>query len=631
MFSCRQRHFIEDLTVQKMTQMGCWESGKREIGTQFFEVFNHSNFGTPVRNGASPLIDQISSLTASPKSIPGRSLKENAYLRLIQLKAWLTLQPTSQCLARGVMPMGGAFERDFEASFYFAGAHAPGRGESLTPVRLRHYALLQRSDAQAACRDEWRASSDPATQAPEQASRMGNREKPQDAGHESETQSLGEMCHAESRKALERARESVAGGDSSNMRVLACHPPLVAERGAGCRVWDVDGNEYIDMNLGYGPLLFGHRPGFLIDAVVKQVKEKGSHLGFPQELNYLAGEKVKRLFPSMERLRFANSGTEAAASAVRLARACTGRPNLLLFEGHYHGWSDALFHKYHASEEELGSRNPAAALAGTIGMNGAPHHAYVTGWNDAERLADALEELKGTVAAVVMEPVMGNAGVIEPEPGYLAAARELTRKHGALLVFDEVITGMRVAAGGAQQRYGIVPDLTVISKALGGGYPVAAFGGRADLMEEIGSGRMFHGGVYAGNAMVLAAANAVLSKVLKEKEEIYPALEARAGQLADGLRGMFARRGVGHVVQRVGAMLGLALTQGVEKRPRNYREMARVSDGEAYMRFQRELLARGVYVHPNHFEPMYLSTEHSQGDVDEVLGRIEDTLRHARS
>jgi glutamate-1-semialdehyde 2,1-aminomutase len=441
-----------------------------------------------------------------------------------------------------------------------------------------------------------------------------------------EPRAIGDRTRSE--QLLERAKRSVAGGDSSTMRALPYQPALLVDRGAGCRVWDVDENEYIDMNMAYGPLLFGHRPPFLMASVIRQLQDKGSQLGFPQELSYLVAEKIKVLFPSIELLRFANSGTEAIASAIRLARAFTGRPNIILFEGHYHGWSDAVFHQYHAPLEALTDEPIRPAIPGTIGMSGAPRDAYVVSWNDAAALSEVLERMAGSVAAVVMEPVMGNAAVIPPLPGYLAAVREMTRQHGTLLIFDEVITGFRVAAGGAQQLYGTTPDITVLSKALGGGFPVAAFGAAAELMELVASGKLFHGGVYSGNALVLSAANAVLEHILAERDTLYPELYQRADQLANGCREILTRRGCPHFVQNVGPMLSIVLTAAATETLTDYRKVRRNADLARYIQFQHALLDRGVYIHPNQFEPLYLSTAHRKEDIDEVLGRIDDAIQH---
>jgi glutamate-1-semialdehyde 2,1-aminomutase len=419
----------------------------------------------------------------------------------------------------------------------------------------------------------------------------------------------------------------VAGGDSSSMRVLPYHPALVADRGEGCRIWDVDGNEYFDLNMAYGPLLFGHRPPFLMASVIRQLEEKGSQLGFPQELTYLAAEKVKQLYPSIELLRFANSGTEAIASAVRLARTFTGKPNVILFEGHYHGWSDGVFHKCHVAPEMLSADGFTPAIAGTNGMAGAPLAASVVPWNDIDALERALHRLSGTVAAVLMEPVMGNAGVIEEDPGYLKAVRELTRKHSALLIFDEVITGMRVAAGGAQQLYDVAPDITILSKALGCGFPVALFGASAEIMDVLVNFQLFHGGVYSGNALVLAAVDSVLTKIIAEKDQLYPELNSRSAEFTRGLDDLLVQYRIPHRIQSAGTMLAVYLLRNATQRLRNYRDVCKFSDAEKYIRLQHTLLDYGVYIHPNHFEPWYLSAAHSLEDIHEILNRCEDAIR----
>ncbi len=426
---------------------------------------------------------------------------------------------------------------------------------------------------------------------------------------------------------LERACQSLAGGDSSTMRVLPYHLPLVAQRGKGARVWDADGNEYIDMNMAYGPLLFGHCPDAIVKSVVGQIGQRGSQLGFPTEISMRVAEKLKRLFPGMELLRFANSGTEAIASSVRLARGYTGRNKIILFEGHYHGWSEAVFHKYHAPLAELPMRGYGPAIPGTQGMSSALDDAIVVRWNDLELLETVLKRYEGMIAAVVMEPVMGNAGVIAPEPGYLEGVRKLTRQHETLLVFDEVITGLRVGAGGAQGHYNVRPDITAVSKALGGGYPVAAFGASREIMETIVSGHVFHGGVYSGNAVVMAAAEALLDEILAHKVSIYEHLFELGDQLANGIATIFDKLNIPAVVQHVGPMLTFFLTDGEVDRITDYRAARQHCDFDGYIRLQHLLQQTGVYFHPNQFEPLYLSTAHTDADVATVLERLEAGAR----
>jgi glutamate-1-semialdehyde 2,1-aminomutase len=449
----------------------------------------------------------------------------------------------------------------------------------------------------------------------------------QDSSHSmQQNRTTHERSATSNEKLLERGRRAIAGGDSSTMRVLPYHLPLVASHGRGSRVWDVDGNEYIDLNMAFGPLLFGHCPEHVIAAVTDQITRYGSQLGFPTEITIQVAEKIQKLYPSIKLLRFANSGTEADVSAVRLARAYTGRPKIVQFEGHYHGWSDTLFNRYHAPLDELSSGPYGPALPGTRGLNGAPYESLVVRWNDFDSLERCLDDHPGQIAAVVMEPVMGNAGVIPPQPNYLENVRAATKDHGALLIFDEVITGMRVAAGGGQELYGVRPDITVISKALGGGYPVAAFGASREIMELVANGTMFHGGVFSGNAVVMAAANAVLEEVIANREAIYSDMRARADQLAAGADEIFTRADVPHVIQHVGPMLSFFLMSGAPQPIQEYRDVRLHCDFAKFIRLQHLMQRSGVYYHPNQFEPMFLSAVHTTDDIGIVLERLEQAV-----
>jgi glutamate-1-semialdehyde 2,1-aminomutase len=329
----------------------------------------------------------------------------------------------------------------------------------------------------------------------------------------------------------------------------------------------------------------------------------------------------------MELMRFANSGTEAIASSVRLARTFTGCSQIVLFEGHYHGWSDAVFHRYHAPLDELPRNGDGTVLPGTRGMNGAPHSALLLPWNNLDALEACLDRHAGEVAAVIMEPIMGNSGCIPPEPGFLQGVREATLKHNVLLIFDEVITGLRVAAGGASEYYRVTPDIIVISKALGGGYPVAAFGAARPIMDLIAQGELFHGGVYSGNPTCMAAADAVLDTILSGGADLYASLHAMGDRLANGLREVMGRLGVPHVVQSVGPIVSLFLTYGKIEKLTAYRDVRRHCDIEKYIVLQHAMQRRGVYFHPNQFETMFLSTAHTAADIDIVLERLEDGAR----
>jgi glutamate-1-semialdehyde 2,1-aminomutase len=426
---------------------------------------------------------------------------------------------------------------------------------------------------------------------------------------------------------LERARRTIAGGDSSTMRVLPYHLPLVAERGDGCRVWDADGREYLDLNMAYGPLIFGHCPRPILEAVCRQITERGSQLGFPTEISIRTAENVKQLFPGMELLRFANSGTEANASAIRLARAYSGKKKLVVFEGHYHGWSEGVFNRYHAQLDELPAKGYGPAIPGTVGMSSALDDVIVCRWNNLDVLEACLKEHAGQVAAVLMEPVMGNGGTIAPRPGYLQGVREMTLDQDVLLMFDEVITGMRVAAGGAQEHYLVQPDITIISKVLGAGYPVAAFGAPREIMDLIVQRKVFHGGVFSANAAVMAAAEAATGRILALRDTLYPALYGVADQLAGGFDEILTRLGVPHLVQYVGPMISLFLTKDSVSELAEYRDVRRSCEFEKYIELQHAMQRAGVYYHPNQFEPMFLSSEHKPQDIETVLDRFEQAAR----
>lgn len=440
-----------------------------------------------------------------------------------------------------------------------------------------------------------------------------------------ESQGLG-VDRSASAAALDRAKLTVAGGDSSSMRVLPYHPPLVAERGEGPWLYDLDGNRILDMNMAYGPLLFGHRADFVVNSIVRQVQDFGSQLGFPTRLTYATAELLQTLFPAMELMRFANSGTEAIASAIRLARVASGRQGIILCEGHYHGWSEAVFHRYHAPLEALGAEPGEPAMPGTAGMCG-PSDAFMIPWNDSAALEHCLKRHPGKIGALIMEPVMGNAGVIPPKPGYLDEVRAITKQYGVVLIFDEVITGMRIAAGGAQQRYGVKPDITIVSKILGGGTPIAAFGASKAMFEPILSGQLFHGGVYSGNAMVLAAAYAVLTAIIEKGQGLYDQLERSSERLTVEARKILDKYGVPSLVQNVGAMISVFLTNQDVKELNDYRAVRKYGNFENFIKLEHALLDKGIYIHPNMFEPMFPSAVHGDAEIDEFLNRFEDSIR----
>lgn len=424
------------------------------------------------------------------------------------------------------------------------------------------------------------------------------------------------------------AKGNVAGGTDSLMRLPSYHLPLVISKSQSAFVWDAEGNELIDMNMGYGPLIFGHRSPIVIDAIKRELDIRGSVLGFIHELSSEAAELIKQNYPSIDLLRFSSTGSEVAQTAIRLARAYTNRQNIVLFEGHYHGSTDAVFHNYHAELTDLDNYGIYDVGPGTNGMNGAPNNVFRLRWNDTEALEQLFAEHGESIAAVVMEPVMGNAGVIPPISGYLEFVRKLTDRYGSLLIFDEIITGCRVARGGAQERFGVRSDITLLSKAINGGVPLSAIGGRKDIMNLLSEGIVFHGGVYSGNPMSLAATIAVQKELICNGESIYQDLNNNSTFLMENIEGIFSRKGIAVKSQHVGAMLTISfMSSDHVESIHDYRSLLRHSNRMRYIVFQQNLQRRGVYIHPNQFEPWYLSTAHSRDVLDVVLDTVETVVK----
>jgi glutamate-1-semialdehyde 2,1-aminomutase len=423
---------------------------------------------------------------------------------------------------------------------------------------------------------------------------------------------------------LASIREFIAGGVSSSMRAQAIPEPLVVQRAKGDRIWDVEGRELIDLNMGYGPHLFGYADPDLAAALAGQLAE-GAMTGLPHPLDRQAGELIARLVPSVEQVRFANSGTEAIASALRLARAATGRTLVLTFEGHYHGWSETVLRAGKATFHE-----PAPPAAGP--RPGAPGmipealaHTLEVPWNDLSALRAVFERHGDQLAAVICEPVMANACVVPPAPGQLEELRALCDRWGAWLVFDEVVTGFRLSRGGAQERYGVTPDLTVLSKVMGGGVPVAAFGGSRAAMAMLADHRAMHLGVYAGNHMSVRAVVTMLEKI-ERSPQIYEQLEKHGDYLEQELRLMFAQMKRPALVSRVGSLLSVSLLRQPADLSRGPRAAAQAMDFAAHRALQIRAKRMGVYFHPSPIEPWFLSTAHGPEDLDRVVAIVRDAL-----
>ena len=418
--------------------------------------------------------------------------------------------------------------------------------------------------------------------------------------------------------------EVIAGGVSSSMRAQAIPEPLVVQRAEGDRIWDVEGRELIDLNMGYGPHLFGYADPELSAALSWQLTE-GAMTGLPHRVDREAGELIARLVPSVEQVRFANSGTEAVASVLRLARAATGRTEVLTFEGHYHGWSETVMRVGKTSFHEPAPESTAPRPGAPGMIPEALAHTLQVPWNDLSALRAVFEAHGDRLAAVICEPVMANACIVPPAPGQLEELRALCDRWGAWLIFDEVITGFRLGRGGAQERYGVMPDLTVLSKVMGGGIPVAAFGGSRRTMVMLADNRAMHLGVYAGNHASVRAVVTMLRKI-ERSPEIYERLEQHGGYLEQRLRAMFAEVNRPALVSRVGSLLSVSLLHWPTDLSRGPRAATQAMDFAAHRALQIGAQQRGVYFHPSPIEPWFLSTAHSAEDLDRVVAVVRDAL-----
>ena len=424
-----------------------------------------------------------------------------------------------------------------------------------------------------------------------------------------------------SEEAFGRAKRLMPGGVNSPVRAYGSvgRTPVFAREAKGAWVTDVDGNRYVDHVGSYGPLILGHAPDAVVEAV-QAAASRGTSFGMPTELENELAARVVRLVPGMERLRFVNSGTEATMSALRVARANTGRDKIVKCAGCYHGHSDGL----------LVQAGSGAATHGAPSSPGVPASAtrdtVVVPYNDLAALERALAEHAGEVAAVILEPVAGNMGCVPPAEGYLAGLRRACDEHGSLLVFDEVMTGFRVALGGAQARYGVTPDLTCLGKIVGGGLPCAAYGGRGDLMGCLSpEGKVYQSGTLSGNPLAMAAGIATLDAI--EAEGAHERLEATGARLAAGLESAAREAGARAHVSRVGSMWSCFFSRGPI---RNFDDAA-ACDTEAFARFFGAMLERGVLLPPSQYETCFLSTSHDAEAIERTLAAAPAAFAAAAS
>jgi glutamate-1-semialdehyde 2,1-aminomutase len=422
------------------------------------------------------------------------------------------------------------------------------------------------------------------------------------------------------------AQEVIAGGVNSGARGPGAGwvpgPPVVA-RGSGARLWDIDGNEYVDYLLALGPMIHGHAHPEITERVTRAIHEIGTMFALPYELEAEAARKIVSAVPSVELVRFGNSGTEVVLHATRLARAFTGRTVVVRFEGQYHGWADQLEWSHHPDLAKAGPRERPVALPGTPGIPEVIGQTLaVLPWNDQAAVERLVAERGHEIAAILTEPIMGNTGVIPPQPGYLAFLREITAAHGIVLIFDEVITGFRVHLGGAQALYRVTPDLTTMAKALGGGFPVAAIGGRREIMDQVSDGAVLHAGTYNANAVAVAAASASLDVL--GRPGTHDRLFELSDRLTSGIAGIFERAGVPVQIQGVGPMFQFWFS---DKPIVDYRDAAAHLNSPKYAALALELHRRGVMVHPSNIELWFVSTVHTISDIDETLAAFEDAVK----
>lgn len=419
-----------------------------------------------------------------------------------------------------------------------------------------------------------------------------------------------------SQEVFAAAQNLMPGGVSSPVRAFKSvgGQPIVFDRVKGAYIWDVDGNQYIDYVGTWGPAICGHAHPEVISAL-HEALEKGTSFGAPSTLENVLAEMVIDAVPSIEMVRFVNSGTEACMGVLRLMRAFTNRDKIIKFEGCYHGHADAFLVKAGSGVATLGlPDSPGVPKAATGATLTAPY-------NDLESVKALFEENRDEIAGVILEPVVGNAGFIAPDAGFLEGLRELTHEYGALLVFDEVMTGFRIAYGGAQEKFGVTPDLTTLGKVIGGGLPVGAYGGRRDIMSMVApAGPVYQAGTLSGNPLAMTAGIKTLE--LLQKPGTYEYLDRITKKLADGLLQIAKETGHAACGGQISAMFGLFFTSG----PVHNYEDAKKSDTAKFGRFHRGMLERGVYLAPSQFEAGFTSFAHTEEDIEQTLAVARDVM-----
>lgn len=417
-----------------------------------------------------------------------------------------------------------------------------------------------------------------------------------------------------SERLFKRAKKLIPGGVNSPVRAFEPYP-FFTKSAKGSHITDVDGQEYIDYCLGYGPLILGHAPSVVVEAVKEQLGN-GTLYGTPSEPEVELAELICKIVPSAEMVRLVSTGGEATMSAIRLARGFTGRKKIIKFEGCYHGAHDAVLVKAGSGAETFGMPDSLGVPEETA------RNTVVVPFNNAEAFEAAMKKEQKELAAVIVEPAIGNIGVVLPKKGFLRVLREVTLRYGVVLIFDEVITGFRLALGGAQEYYGVKPDLTTLGKIMGGGFPMAAYAGREDIMRMIApSGKVYQAGTFSGNPISVCAGLATL-RVLRDRKNFYSEMEGKCEKLVRALEGVAEDLGLKVQVNHVGSMFQMFLTE----EPVFDYESAKKSDSRKFMVMHRKLLDGGVLVPPSQFETCFLSVAHSDRDLKETVECYRKTL-----
>ncbi len=426
---------------------------------------------------------------------------------------------------------------------------------------------------------------------------------------------------------FERAQQVIPYGVNSNFRYNGDYnTPVVADARDGY-LYDFDGKRYIDFRLGWGPIILGHADPF-VNGRVKEAIDHGVSFAATQEYEVRVAERIVQMCEGVDMVRLSNTGSECTMHAIRLARGYTGRDLVLKFEGCYHGAHDyVLWTTASGKIEEVGERHNPRAYKQSLGIPEIMRSLVeLCPWNDVEILGDILQKKGEEIAAIIVEPILGNGNGLQPQPGYLEFLREQCDQYGIVLIFDEVKTGFRIAAGGAREHFGVIPDLSTYAKALGNGYPVAAIGGKKDIMMTFGPGKVFQGGTYTGNVVSTAAADATLE--FMQSGQVFPQINKVGTILMEGIDEILTRHGIPHVINGVPAMFGVCLT---EKQPRDWRDLHHLCDWKTLEAIHLYMLDKhGIFPEPDGFEPYFLCSDHTVEDAAETLQAFEDGVKHVK-